>query len=180
MKLKYFLLSFVIALAGCASNEVSNANKKSINDFVGTYKSGFNTLIIYPATNKSAVLYMDVHGGPPNYTGGSFYGEITLANDQLHHSSVWRDYENKTCEFTISTINNIATVEFVNNQESCGSGFYRYQFTGDYPRISNTPKVKVVSNFTDHICSLDDLSKELIKNKMIRVISNEDCASLKY
>ena len=180
MKRIIFLTLLLVSLSCYAQS------KNDTKSYVGTYGYSSQELIIYPATNSTVVIYMDINGGPPYYTGGSFYGTATLKEDSLHHSSSWRDYEGKSCEFTISFEDKViaekemkaAKVNFVENHSDCGSGFLRRSFNVTYFKSSDIPKSVVENHFKEDTCSLKGLAQMTKEGKIFKVSSDEECSLL--
>lgn len=178
MKRIIFLTLLLVSLS-CYSQ-----SKNDTKSYVGTYGYSSQELIIYPATNSTVVIYMDINGGPPYYTGGSFYGTATLKEGYLQHSSTWRDYEGRTCEFTISVEDQVvaekdmkaAKVKFVGNHSKCGSSFLRRPFHGIYFKSTDTPKSVVENHFEEDTCSLKGLAQMTKEGKLFKVSSNEECS----
>lgn len=182
--MKNILLLSYLLLA--SSYLLASSQELHVDRFKGTYESGFNTLIILPATVNKVILYIDVHNGPPNYTGGVFYGVAEIKNESLFHSSNWRNYKGEKCEFNIhfSNENNSkkAVLEFTEASEqyylnsNCGS--LRYNFDNQYFFRDNTTPKYVENRFTEEKCELETLKETLIRKGAFKVTNAYDCIQL--
>lgn len=162
----------------------SDPKIQGIDSYKGTYGDSYRQLIILPATESRVLLYIDVHNGPPNYSGGSFFGYADLKNEKLFHSSNWRDARGRRCEFYISRLKgektNMVALDFTESKEkgrfdNSDCGLLGDSYEGQYRfKSSSTPKY-VQNKFTVHRCDLDELKAILANNVIFKIDSTFDC-----
>ncbi|MCL6415167.1 hypothetical protein MIB92_05850 [Aestuariirhabdus sp. Z084] len=152
------------------------SEQAKIDLYYGTYGDSYKKLIVYPANQDSAVIFVSIDGGPPNYSGSSLFGKATLKNGKLFHSTFRSSNDINLCEFSISLEGDKAITTLLTSDFQCG--FFRYSLEGSFNRISKTPEGVVKNIFTEETCSLESIAEQLRITNEVSVHSHHDCMKL--
>jgi len=88
------------------------------------------TVLVYPETDNTILLYVDLNRGAPSYNMGSLFGRLKIEGDKGTFET-----QDKGCRWTMKFLNDTLTIATIEKSYECGFG-HGVTVDGTYKRKS--------------------------------------------
>lgn len=129
-----------------------------------TPESGFGSIIIYPETDSTVLLYLSVNRGGPSYNSGSLFVRLKIINESAIYYTK-EGYLENGCRLTFDFLKNSVKVQTGDENFECGFG-NAVSATGYYAKDSD--------KYEDHFLTGGDERKIYFNKKEDLLYLNEN------
>ncbi len=159
---RFYSWCFVIpiiffAFVACNANNPQNRDASSTNDssFSGIYKYGttaeegrFGVLYVYPVSDTTMIIYLELSRGKPSYNSGALYSAIHINNKGIAYLKVDESHLDCSVKFDFRKESVEITTDSTHRKCPFGYGVYA---DGHYKKVSSEKPHSFINRHADTV-----------------------------